>query len=128
MRIWKRGQKILARLAFILLGVLLVLCLPVIIPAVAVDQWLYNRRLRAAARAFACPACGSVIGDAALHLADEAWAAHISSQAPDASMPAHKNSGPRILRHLRALCPHCGARYDFNERKKIFTPIGASTW
>lgn len=115
-------------LAIILLGILIVVLLPVIIPVLAVDQWLYNRRLLAAARRFTCPACGSVIGEEAVRLANKAWDQHYSEEHPEGTGFLVEHRRRRIVRSLRAICPSCGARYDFNKRGRTFTAIGAGGW
>jgi hypothetical protein len=108
-------------LTIVLMLVVFAVCLPVIVPVVAVQHALYYWRMRAAARKFACLSCGSYLGSDAIRLADEAWSQHFSDLQA-------KNPGvrfrTRIVRDLRAICPHCGARYGFLERERTFVALG----
>lgn len=115
-------------LAIILAGLLLVVFLPVILPVVAVSHWLSQWRMRAAARVFACPACGNVIGIEALRLAEEAWGRHMAEMHRENPGVRLRRSAQRIVRHLNAICPHCSARYEFIERERTFVAIGPNMW
>ncbi|MEJ2117354.1 MAG: hypothetical protein P8Y36_05385, partial [Alphaproteobacteria bacterium] len=115
-------------LTTVLAGILLVVFLPVILPVVAVSQWLSQWRMRAAARIFACPACGAVIGVEAIRLAEEAWGSHMAELQGRNPGIRIRRTPQRITRHLHVICPHCGARYQFIEREKTFTAIGPNTW
>ncbi|MEJ2123395.1 MAG: hypothetical protein P8Y67_04970 [Alphaproteobacteria bacterium] len=128
MGFWKSARSYSHGLVIILAGFLLVVFLPVIIPVVAVSHWLSRRRMQAAARVFACPACGAVIGAEAIQLAEEAWGSHMAElQGRNPGIRIRRNP-QRITRHLHVICPHCGARYQFIEREKTFTAIGPNTW
>jgi hypothetical protein len=111
-------------LAFVLFAVVFVVLLPVILPAIAILDALDTRRMRAAARKFACLSCGSYLGDEAIRLAEEAWRQDMSEKhANDPGLRLLRRS-PRIVRHLFAICPRCGARYGYDHRKRTFVPLG----
>lgn len=122
------SEEIWAGLAVTLFGILFVVCLPAIIPALAVSQWRDDRRLRAAARVFACLDCGAVIGDKAIRLAEAAWSQHRACMHAENSGVLFKHSRRRIVRRLHAICPRCGARYRFAGRESIFVAIGRNEW
>ena len=111
-------------LAIVLMGAVSVVFLPVILPMVAVLHALDYRRMRAAARKFACLSCGSYLGGEVIRLADEAWRQYFSDKR--ASNPSIRfwTFKPRIVRHLRAICLHCRARYDFVGRERTFVSLG----
>jgi hypothetical protein len=100
-------------LTIVLMGAVSVVCLPIILPVVAVLQILHYRRMRAAARKFACLSCGSYLGSEAIRLADEAWQRYFSDKRAHNPDVRFRTGIPRIVRQFRAICPHCGARYDF---------------
>ena len=128
MGVWKSARGFSRSLTVVLVGILLVVFLPVILPVVAIDHWLSHRRMQAAARVFACPACGAVIGIEALRLAEEAWGSHMAEMHRKNPGIRLKRSPQRIMRHLHAICPHCGARYQFIEHERAFAAIGPNTW
>jgi hypothetical protein len=110
-------------LAIGLMGAILVICLPVILPLVLVLQALDYRRMRSAARKFPCLSCGSHLGAEAIRLADEAWQQYFSNMR--ANNPTIRF---RIVRHLRAICPRCGRRYDFVEPQRTFAALVNDGW
>jgi hypothetical protein len=128
MGFWKSARGFGGGLALILAGFLFVVFLPVILPVVAIDHWLTGRRMQAAARVFACPACGAIIGIEAIRLAEETWGSHMAEIHEKNPGIRFRRSPQRIVRHLHAICPHCSARYQFVEREKAFTAIGPNTW
>lgn len=128
MGFWELVRGFSRGLVVILASFLTVVFLPVILPVVAVSQWLSQWRMRAAARMFACPACGAVIGIEALRLAEEAWGHHMAEMHRENPGVRFRRSPQRIVRHLNAICPHCGARYQFVERERTFVAIGPNSW
>jgi predicted RNA-binding Zn-ribbon protein involved in translation (DUF1610 family) len=128
MGFWKSVKNYTRGPAVILAGLLLVVFLPVILPIVAIDHWLSQRRILAKARVFTCPACGAVIGVEAIRLAEEAWGSHMAEMHRENPGMRLRRSPQRIVRHLHAICPHCGARYQFIKREKAFIAIGSDTW
>jgi hypothetical protein len=108
------------RIAAIFLAIVLLVLLPVTIPVVALLDRAYRKRLRAAARAFACLSCGGILGLESIRLADAQWDAHWREL--QEKYPATRF---RLVRHVRAICPACGVRYAFSERERIFVQTGA---
>jgi hypothetical protein len=82
---------------------------------VGVSVWWDKRVLRRAARRFACPTCGTVLGEAAVELADNLWRRHMQ-------VLFERNPGVklRIVRTLDAVCTQCGARFRFGRETRIF--------
>jgi hypothetical protein len=95
----------------------LIVLLPAIVPVVALSHSIYRKRLRSAARAFRCLSCSAVLGLESIRLADAAWDAHMRDLGE--KYPASKF---RVVRHIHAMCPACGARYAFLERERTFVP------
>jgi hypothetical protein len=115
-------------LAIALMGAVLVICLPVILPVIAILQALYYWRMRAAAGKFTCLSCGSYLGSEAIRLADEAWTQFLSGKGANNPGVRFLRRKPRTVRHLRAICPLCGARYDFAERERTFIALRNDVW
>jgi hypothetical protein len=98
------------------LALIFVALSPVIIFVVLpIIQRIYRKRLEAVAGAFACLSCGGLLGHASLRLADAAWREHVR----DLLAKYHRI---RLVRHVHAICPACGARYMFVEHEKTFVP------
>jgi predicted RNA-binding Zn-ribbon protein involved in translation (DUF1610 family) len=92
-----------------------VLCMPLWIPAVLILDAVRKHRLRRAANAFACVACGRILGPGALARADKAWAEHVREL-------MRRNPGVRfrLVRTVHAICPDCGTHYTFREHERTF--------
>jgi hypothetical protein len=112
------ARRILFASTVTVLMVLLIVLLPVIIPLVGVSHSVYRKRLIAAARALACLSCGAVLGLESIRLADAACEEHMRELR--AKHPAIRF---RVVRHVHAICPVCGAQYTFLEREKAFVPV-----
>jgi hypothetical protein len=97
---------------------LVIVSFPIIIPIVAFSQWRELRRMRAAARDFACLNCGQRLGEEAITLGDEAWARKMAEH----EGPWIEDVGLRMVRQLHAVCPHCGAQYEYVREKRTFVP------
>jgi hypothetical protein len=109
--------------------IVLLVFLPVVLPVLLVLETLDGRRMRAAARKFVCLSCGSGLGAEAIRLADQAWSQHFSDKRADSpGARFHMWRDRRMVRHLRAICPHCGARYGYVERERTFVAIGDDCW
>ena len=108
--------------------IVLLVFLPVALPVAVVLTILDDRRMRAAARKFVCLSCGSNLGEEAIRLADEAWRLHFSETRANNPGVRFRIERRRIVRHLRAICPHCGARYGYVERERIFVAIADDCW
>lgn len=98
---------------------LLVLSLPITLPAVALAGALDRKRLRTAARHTVCVRCGAVLGEAALRLADERWQAEAAPHPPHTRLRVAR----RTARTLLAICTVCGERYTFDPRKRSFPAL-----
>lgn len=98
-------------------AVLLVVLLPVIIPFLAFTQWRDGKRLRALARDFTCLQCGKVMGEQAVALGDAFWRDHMATL--QATSPTIRF---RVVRTVHAVCPHCGAKYQFMDDNRTLVP------
>jgi len=105
-------------IALIFLATVLLVYLPAIIPVVALLDLAYRKRLKAAGCAFACLSCRGILGFESIRLADTAWAEHMRELG--AKYPSTRF---RLVRHLHAICPRCGARYAFLERERTFVQM-----
>jgi hypothetical protein len=103
----------------ILLGLAIVAALPVLIPVVAVMQWRDGRRLRAKARSFACLTCHRNLGDEAVALADKAWGDYMSAL----HWRPEQGIRRRVVRHIHAVCPHCGTQYQLIDATGTFAKV-----
>ena len=90
----------------------LLVALPILIPLLAVDQAVTRRRKLAALAAAPCAVCGSSLSPDALDLADAAWRSTPTVQ------PAMRLR--RVVRRLHAICPACGARYEWDGARRQF--------
>lgn len=95
--------------------VALIFLLPVILPVVAFLEARDRRRRVRAAEAFGCVRCGRLLGREGLARGDAAWAEHFT-----ALQRAHPYSKLRVVRDVYAVCPHCGARYGYDEEARTF--------
>jgi hypothetical protein len=94
---------------------LLLVCLPVIIPAFIVLEAVQKRRLRRAARSFTCLNCGKLLGANAVAVADAEWSRYVREL-----MRQHPGVKLRLVRTVDAICPGCGACYMFRESERTF--------
>lgn len=91
--------------------------------------WLWNRipfqmtlhmwtaeRMRERARKFLCLTCGRKLGYEATRLANKEWRRYERERSPDWP-PATSFPFPRIV---HAICPHCGARYEYIKKAGTF--------
>ncbi len=109
--------------------IVLLVSLPVALPVVMVLATLDQRRIRAAARNFICLSCDSRLGKEALQLGHKAWERHLSEiRADNPGLLLHVWRERRVIRPFRAICPHCGAHYNYVERERTFVPIGVDCW
>jgi hypothetical protein len=108
--------------------IVLLVFVPVALPMVVVLTICDDRRMRAAARKFVCLFCGSNLGEEAICLADEAWRHHFSETRANNPGVRFRIERRRIVRHLRAICPHRGARYGYVERARTFVAISDDCW
>jgi hypothetical protein len=74
-----------------------------------------KRRMRKAARSFACVVCAKPLGNIAVKLADDA----VAEQARQWRR-THPYAKYRMVRTLRAICPVCGTRYAYDEADRTF--------
>jgi len=97
------------------MAVVTVVFLPVLIPMAVVLTAVGKRRIRKAARSFACVVCGSRLGGVAVKLADDAVAGQARQWRRD-----HPYARYRMVRTLHAICPACGTRYAYDETDRTF--------
>ena len=119
--LWKRrgGPHPMVMGVACILGLpVLLISLPVILPALAWQKEWDRRRLHGGGGVFGCLRCGELLGKAALELANEAFAEDLAK--------LHAESPGLYLRlpprRLRALCPHCGQQCDFDYKSVFFMP------
>jgi hypothetical protein len=107
-------------IALAFLAIIFVVLSPVIVFLVLpFVQFAYRKRLETAAHRFACLSCGRILGLESLRLADAAWGEHLRK------LLENHHRVLRMVRHLHAICPACGARYAFVERERTFVPAPA---
>jgi hypothetical protein len=97
--------------------VLLIVLLPVIIPLAEWSHSVYRKRLIAAARSLACLSCGAVLGLESIRLADAACEERMREL-----RVKHPAIRFRVVQHIHAICPVCGAQYTFLERERALVP------
>jgi len=96
-----------------------VLFLPTVITIPAVQDALWRRRLRRAARLAACTRCNAALGQDALRRADTTWQSWVAKW-------LETNPGtPRLVRQLWAVCPACDAPHGFDDETLRFPPLEA---
>ena len=116
----RKWDGVVLGIATIGLLILLIVLLPMIIPVVALLDFIYRKRLKAAACTFACLSCGGILGLESIRLADETWAKRLREL-------QEKSPGIRfrLVRHLHAICPACGACYAFLKGERTFRRLRA---
>ena len=72
-------------------------------------------RLRKAARRFPCLRCGTILGSAAVKLADKEWRDYLRRLRRE-----HPGVKFHLDRTLDAICPRCGTRYTFSDADRTF--------
>lgn len=97
---------------------LLLVLLPVLLPLVAYQLERDRKRRAAAAAVTPCIRCGAMLGPVAEALADK-----VSADEFAARREAYPDWTWRIVRHVWAVCAACGARYGFDEARRVFTPL-----
>ena len=100
-------------LAVVLAMCLMLVCLPVILPFLAVSGWLEKRRQLAALASMGCSTCGATLDGRALDLSDAA---------PRRDRPGMRVRARRFIRHVHAICPACAAEYTWDGRARLFRP------
>lgn len=94
---------------------LLLIALPVILPFLVLDQRRTRRRQLLALAGQPCAVCGSSLDHRALELADATWASRVAAMRAE-----HPHAMFRLARRLHAVCPACGAEYEWVEARKLF--------
>ena len=95
--------------------VLLLFALPVILPFLAWDQKRTRRRQLLALARHPCVVCGSSLDYRALDLADATWTSRVA-----AMQAGRPHVMLRLVRRLHAVCPACGAEYEWDEASRSF--------
>ena len=93
----------------------LLLAMPVLILVISVTQAVTRRRKLAALACTVCAVCGGGLPPDALDLADTAW--HAEHPLPPGMRVR------RVVRHLDAICPACGARYEWEGKHRQFRQV-----
>ena len=96
--------------------VLLLFSLPITLPVVAALLHRDKRRLAAAVAHTDCAACGTRLGRAALDRAEAMRAERMA-----AFRDACAGGIPRVPKSADAVCAWCGAEYDFNAGRRVFS-------
>ena len=97
-------------LLFTILAILAVLLLPFCLPLLIVRSWIYDRRRYRTENKTACERCGTILGLAAIKLADELQSAYVAAM-------RKKFPGARLRlkpKHVFAICHNCGANYAYD--------------
>lgn len=98
--------------------VLLLVALPAILPFLVLDQKRTRRRQLLALAGQPCAVCGSSLDHRALELADATWASQV------AAMRAERpHVMLRLVRRLHAVCPACGAEYEWDGASRLFLAL-----
>jgi hypothetical protein len=105
-----------------LMAAAMALLLPVIIPAVAIMGWRDNARITRIARQTSCRNCGHMLGDAAIERGETAWRERMS----ELHWRPEWGIRRRIVRDVHAVCPSCGAAYEFIPKTRQFVPTSTS--
>lgn len=116
----RRRRRMIREAPFIALMIaavpLIVLTSPITLPVLAASEALRKRRMRSVADTTACQQCGELLTREAIKLADLKVAAEFAEMR--AEFP---HSRFRLAdRKMWAICPTCGATYDWNKRDKMF--------
>jgi predicted RNA-binding Zn-ribbon protein involved in translation (DUF1610 family) len=117
-RIGSRVKEFVFGLAIILGAVLFILLSPVLIPIAGIAHQRDIKRMRELARTFICLNCGKVLGKEAIGLGDEAWSRHID----EVLKQCPPRTRLRVVRTVHAVCPHCGALYQYIDKARSFAP------
>ncbi len=99
---------------------LLILCIPIIIPYVAISQRLQRRRLARTP----CPECGTPFGYAEVDRARDAC--QESTRKIVADIMA-RGGRPRIVAMWHLRCPACDAQFTFAPSTNNLNPIDTET-
>jgi hypothetical protein len=117
----KRWLRFLAGATITVVVILTIVSLPIWLPLVSISLMLEERRMKHAARQFACLRCGKILGVEALRLSDQQHAADMREL-----RLKHPGVRFRIVRIGRATCTQCGARYRWDEKQRTFTLVADS--
>lgn len=95
-------------------GVLLcLLAMPVLLPLGVIAHVRSQRRLKTLLGKSPCVSCGTLLGAESLRIADEHWAKEVQQR--QAASPG--SIVGRMIRHVHAVCLHCGCEYTYLERE-----------
>ena len=106
----------LAKLFFGCFIIVFIISLPLTIPVAVALNYLDNRRMRNAAKGFACEVCSQILGLEAIAAADKQWAEHIK-------VLMANRLGARIRlpkKRVHAICPNCKTEYTYLSKKQTF--------
>ena len=98
--------------------VLLLFALPVIVPFLVLDQKRTRRRQLLALTRRPCVVCGGSLDHRALDLAEATWTSRVAAMHEE-----RPNVMFRLVRRLHAVCPACGAEYEWDEASRLFLAL-----
>ncbi len=116
--IFNAHMPLIWRIAIVPLLIVMVLCLPIILPLLAFTEGRQQRQRQAAAARTHCQGCGAILGEAALARADEHTRERFANFRRD-----HPGWRPRMVRRIWAICTACGTRYDYDTKARLFTRL-----
>jgi hypothetical protein len=106
------------RIPIPLLLLIIVIVFPVAIPIAIVLHMRDRLRMRAAAERTRCECCGAPLAIASLRRANTEWAKRAA-----ALQHAWSIMRLRLIRRVWAICPACGAEYDYDTRADTFLRV-----
>ena len=95
--------------------ILLLFALPVIVPFLVLDEKRTRRRQLLALARRPCAVCSSSLDCRALDLADATWTNWVAAMQAERPYVMF-----RLVRRLHAVCPACGAEYEWDEASRSF--------
>jgi hypothetical protein len=113
-----RKNRLFQTAGIVAMLLLMLISMPVVLPYVAVSESLQKRRMITAAEVTRCKQCGRLLTRRSLELANQ----KVSTERAELRAK-HPKTRFRIVRNLWAICTHCFAEYDWNERETAFVQL-----
>lgn len=108
-------RKKVGRIAF---GIVAVLSLPVVLPAMVVRNFFDARFQRRVANELNCQRCGMLLGEASIRESNKLFAEELNE-----AQRKHPGVMLRWMRRHHAVCPHCGQKYRYSNQGKSYLPV-----